>query len=80
MDSYNLTLENVKQGIKQLEDQKIPIDRPSDYLVEMMKSDVQMKKVKQRLLAQEENISKFEERKRRVHDKKYSKKVCIYIK
>eukprot|EP00826_Nyctotherus_ovalis_P020014 TRINITY_DN16248_c0_g2_i4.p2 TRINITY_DN16248_c0_g2~~TRINITY_DN16248_c0_g2_i4.p2 ORF type:complete len:205 (+),score=68.63 TRINITY_DN16248_c0_g2_i4:165-779(+) len=72
---YNMALANTCRGIEKLEEMKVPIDRPVDYLVEMMKSDAHMRKVKQRLLTQENSINKFEERKRRVHDQKFAKKI-----
>ena len=66
---------NVKEGIQRLEELKVPIQRPADYLVEMLKSDEQMRKVKEKLLSQQTNINKGEERKRRKEDQKFAKKV-----
>jgi len=70
-----MTVANVKAGISRLDEHKIQVSRPSDYLVEMIKTDEQMRKVKQRLMAQQTNIDKFEERKRRKTDQKFAKKV-----
>ncbi len=75
MGSYNTSLENTKAGLARLEKLKVPIDRPSDYLVEMLKTDEQMRRVKQKLLSQQTNIAKFEERKRRKADQKFGKRV-----
>ena len=72
-----MTIQNVKAGIQRLDGMKISVARPPDYFVEMVKSDEQMKKVKQKLLKQQNNIEKFEERKRRKQDQKFAKKVRI---
>lgn len=52
--------------------------RPSDYLVEMYKSDEIMQKVRNNLVKQQVKIQNFEERKLRRDNKKFAKKVRIY--
>jgi hypothetical protein len=54
--SYKVALENTQTVLKQLEQMKIPNDRPADYLVEMYKSDKQMFKVRRYLTEKEEKI------------------------
>jgi rRNA-processing protein EBP2 len=70
-----MAIQNVKAGIQRLEGMKISVARPPDYLVEMVKTDGHMKRVKQKLLEQQNNMNKFEERKRRKQDQKFAKKV-----
>lgn len=47
---YNVTRQNVMQGMKILVQAKVPISRPDDFLAEMLKTDEHMMKVKGRLL------------------------------
>jgi len=41
----------------------------------MLKNDEHMKKVRAKLVIQQTSINKFEERKRRTHDKKFAKQI-----
>jgi rRNA-processing protein EBP2 len=43
---YNSTKDNVKKGMEILVQAKVPIERPMDFLAEMLKSDEHMLKVK----------------------------------
>ena len=49
--------------------------RPNDYLVEMVKADEVMQKIKSNLVRQQVKIQNFEERKLRRDNKKFAKKV-----
>ena len=49
---YNVTRQNVMQGMGILVQAKVPISRPDDFLAEMVKTDEHMLRVKGRLLQQ----------------------------
>ncbi len=51
--------------------------RPTDYLVEMFKSDEVMQKIRSSLVNQQIKIQNFEEKKQRIENKKFAKKVLI---
>jgi hypothetical protein len=51
-----VALKNSEHVLKKLEEMNIKNERPSDYLVEMYKSDKQMFKVRRYLTEKEENI------------------------
>jgi len=70
---YNLTRENVIQGMKFLIQSKVPIARPDDFLAEMLKTDEHMLDIKQRLLKQQTRIKTFEEKKTKSENKKLHK-------
>ena len=70
---YTIALNNTKKGIELLEQEKIKIDRPNDFLAEMYKPDKIMQKIKNRLVKQQVKIQNFEEKKHRIQNKKFSK-------
>jgi len=72
---YNIARENVKEGMSFLVQMKQPISRPDDFFAEMVKSDAQMSKVKHRLMKQQVKIQSFEDRKKKIEQKKFHKAV-----
>lgn len=60
---YNSSRENVKRAMKFCVQAKVPIERPDDFMAEMMKTDEHMRKVKANLLKQQKKIQTFEEKK-----------------
>jgi len=75
MAFYNLTRDNVMQGMRILVQAQVPISRPDDFLAEMLKTDVHMSKVKSQLLKQQHKIQKFEEKKSKQENKKFHKAI-----
>jgi rRNA-processing protein EBP2 len=57
---------------------KVKIGRPDDYFAEMMKSDEHMRKIKAKILKQEEKIKQFEEKKLRLDNKKFHKRIKAF--
>jgi hypothetical protein len=55
-------------ALKNLESEKIPLQRPGDYLVQMYKGDDIMKKVKGRLI--EQDVKKKNHKKKYFYPKK----------
>jgi rRNA-processing protein EBP2 len=70
---YNLTLQDTKNAIEMLMQSNVKIGRPDDFFAEMMKTDVHMRKIKSKVLKQEEKIKQFEEKKLRLDNKKFRK-------
>lgn len=70
---YNLTLQDTKKGIEMLLQSNVKIGRPDDYFAEMLKSDEHMRKIKAKILKQEEKIKQFEEKRLRFDNKKFRK-------
>ncbi|KAJ3880141.1 eukaryotic rRNA processing protein EBP2-domain-containing protein [Lentinula edodes] len=54
-----------------------PWTRPSDYFAEMVKSDVHMERIRQRLLDEKAGIKKSEEKRKEREGKKFGKQVQI---
>eukprot|EP01083_Nonionella_stella_P228335 809294_1 len=71
---YNQTLTEVKTAIKRFTKSDMPFQRPHDYYAEMVKSDIHMKKVKERLVSEQTAVSRVEDRKRRAAERKFAKK------
>jgi rRNA-processing protein EBP2 len=65
----------VREGMGILVQMKQPISRPDDFFAEMLKTDGQMAKIKSRLIKQQSKIKSFEERKRKMENKKFHKAV-----
>jgi len=70
---FNIALSNVKKGLKQIKQQGLMLDRPTDYYAEMLKSDFVMAKIRNSLVQQEVRIRNFEEQKMKKHSKKMHK-------
>ena len=62
---------DTKEAMKILLQSKVKIGRPNDYFAEMFKPDDHMRKVKAKILKQDEKIRRFEERKLRLDNKKF---------
>ena len=67
--------ENVMKAMEICVQAKIPIDRPDDYFAEMLKTDEQMKKVKQRIMKQQHKIKSFEDKKAKQENRKFHKAI-----
>ena len=74
---YNYTLQDAKKGVEMLIQSGEKIGRPNDFFAEMMKSDLHMKKIKAKFLKQEEKIKQFEEKRLRLDNKKFRKKIIL---
>jgi len=72
---YNLTLLNSKDGVAKLKQQNVKINRPEDFFAEMLKSDKQMEKIRRKIVDETTNIKKFEERKQKMQNVKFSKAI-----
>jgi len=72
---YKVTLHGVKQGLIQLEQGKMPFQRPVDYYAEMVKPDEHMAKIKDSLLREKKRMDLVQDRKRQRQFKKVSKQV-----
>ena len=72
---YNITRENVQKAMRFCVQANVPIERPDDFLAEMVKTDEHMKKVKANLLKQQNKIQKFEEKKSKQENKKFHKAI-----
>ncbi|XP_071953659.1 probable rRNA-processing protein EBP2 homolog [Antedon mediterranea] len=72
---YQQAQEAVLKSLPKLERLGIPTKRPPDYYAEMVKSDVHMQKVKQKIITKKASIEKSEKAKKLRELKKYGKKV-----
>ena len=72
---YNSARENVQKGMEILVQAKVPIERPDDFFAEMLKTDDQMKKVKQRIMKQQHKIQTFEDKKQKEENRKFHKAI-----
>lgn len=71
----NVTLGNVIEGYTRLKAMGIPFTRPQDFMAEMMKTDKQMSKIKNKILDEMHKVKAVEQRKRLKIEKKFAKKV-----
>lgn len=74
LNFYNLAVEGAVAGIINLKAEKQRINRPDDYMAEMLKSDEQMVKVKKEILSHESRIKQFQLREQKMLNKKFNKK------
>ncbi|CAG8724241.1 7067_t:CDS:2, partial [Cetraspora pellucida] len=72
-----VTLEGAIEGRKNVLASGVPFARPDDYFAEMVKSDVHMSKIRQKLVDEEQSIKASEEARRQRELKKFGKKVQI---
>lgn len=56
---------------------KIKINRPEDFFAEMLKSDKMMENIRKKIIDETTHIKKFEERKQKMQNVKFSKAVKI---
>lgn len=71
---YNLAVEGAVAGITNLKAEKQRINRPDDFMAEMLKTDEQMFKVKKEILSHESRIKQFQLREQKMLNKKFNKK------
>ena len=76
MTFYNHTILSVHAAKEKIRALGIPIERPSDFFCEQLKTDAHMAKIKDRLIVEERKIEAFEKRKNREHNKKFGKQVA----
>ncbi|KMZ94169.1 hypothetical protein PVMG_02395 [Plasmodium vivax Mauritania I] len=69
-----LTHENVVEGLKKLQDLHISFNRPYDFLADMMKSDLHMERVRQKIVKDHERVEEKEKNKIKRMNKKFNKK------
>ena len=75
---YNLSLDSAKKGIEYLLQSKVKIGRPDDFFADMFKTDLQMKRIKNKLVSQEVRMKNFEEKKQRLENKRFEKAIKAY--
>ncbi|KJP86653.1 hypothetical protein AK88_03660 [Plasmodium fragile] len=69
-----ITHENVVEGLKKLQDLHISFNRPYDFLADMIKSDVHMERVRQKIVKDHERVEEKEKNKIKRMNKKFNKK------
>ncbi|CAA9987177.1 rRNA-processing protein EBP2, putative [Plasmodium knowlesi strain H] len=69
-----LTHENVVEGLKKLQDLHISFNRPYDFLADMVKSDLHMEKVREKIVKDHERVEEREKNKIKRMNKKFNKK------
>lgn len=69
---YNLAHEAAIKGIIRLKEEKQKINRPDDFMAEMLKSDEQMIQVKKEIIQHEYRIKKFQLREEKMLNKKFN--------
>jgi rRNA-processing protein EBP2 len=77
MTSYKQALHGAKAAISLAAKHNLPFTRPSDYFAEMVKSDVHMERIRQKLLDESATIKKSEEKRKEREGKKFGKQVQI---
>jgi rRNA-processing protein EBP2 len=74
---YAQALSTVTVAKKLAEKQNIPFTRPNDYFAEMVKTDEQMGRIRQRLLDEQQSVKAAEDRKKLRDAKKFGKQVQV---
>ncbi|KAJ3126700.1 rRNA-processing protein and EBNA1-binding protein ebp2, partial [Irineochytrium annulatum] len=72
---YKQALEAAVKGEEKLKKLKVPVRRPDDYYAEMVKSDEQMMRVRQKLIDEANSIQAAEKARKMREAKKFGKKV-----
>ncbi|KAJ2384777.1 RRNA processing protein [Coemansia sp. RSA 2559] len=72
---YQQALEAVTMAKNSIEKAGVPFARPNDYFAEMVKSDSQMARIRQKLLDQKTSIQNAEEAKKQRQLRKYGKQI-----
>ena len=72
---YNMTLEESKKGVEFLLQSKVKIGRPEDYFAEMFKTDIQMSRIKNKIIGQQVKMKNFSEKKQRKDNKRFEKTI-----
>jgi len=68
-------MESAREALRQLERNKIPWKRPSNFYAEMLKDDNHMNKVRQELERQENDVQKRAQRRQQKTQQKFSKEL-----
>lgn len=71
---YNLSHKGAVDGILKLKSMSQRINRPDDYMAEMLKSEEQVSKIKRNIIDNENRIKKFQLREEKMLNKKFNKK------
>mmetsp|Transcript_7069 Transcript_7069/g.18122 ORF Transcript_7069/g.18122 Transcript_7069/m.18122 type:complete len:305 (-) Transcript_7069:98-1012(-) len=72
---YDHTVAAVQSGFALLKKHGVPIQRPSDYYAEMLKTDEHMARVKERLIVENKKIVASEQARKQRENKKFGKKI-----
>ena len=70
---YNIAKGNTDLGLVKCEKENISLDRPQDFMAEMLKSDKVMSKVRSGLVKHQVRIQNYEEKKQNKQTKKFLK-------
>lgn len=70
---YNISHKTAIKAINLLKLHKEKINRPEDFFAEMIKSDEQMNRIKKNIIGEQQRIKKFEEKKQKNQNIKFSK-------
>ena len=73
VEFYNIANENALKALKQINQENIRLDRPTDFYAEMFKSDDVMTKIRSTLVKQQVRMKNFEEVKLRKQMKRIQK-------
>merc|ERR1719253_1443204 len=73
----DLAMDAVKEGYRRLRVMKVPASRPSDFYAEMLRTDGQMFKVRERAAEEQRRIRIVEQRKSSQSAKKFAKNVRV---
>ena len=71
---YNLSFDGAVKAINKLKALNQKLNRPDDFMAEMLKSDEQMMKIKKDIMSHEDRIKKFKLREEKMLNKKFNKK------
>jgi len=72
---YDATLEAVKDAAAMLKKHKIPIQRPGDYYTEMLKTDVHMRKVREKMILETQKVDASDRARKQRQNKKFGKQI-----
>lgn len=72
---YDHTLDIVATVVQKLREAKIPIQRPSDYYAEMLKTDDHMRRIREKLLTETQKIEASETARKQRQNKKFGKEI-----
>ena len=75
--SYKQALHGANAARALAHKHSLPFTRPSDYFAEMVKSDVHMQRIRQRLLDEQTSIKKSEDKRREREGKKFGKQIQL---
>lgn len=70
---YNIAHEGAVLGINMLKKEKQKINRPDDFMAEMLKSDEQMMQIKKNIKNNDDRIKKFKLREEKMLNRKFNK-------